>query len=43
MYEYARHIESTTCMTPELLRRKRDCLAVVLNLQSVLGMEPDGF
>ncbi|CCD66430.2 NUP160 middle TPR domain-containing protein [Caenorhabditis elegans] len=41
MYEYARHIESTTCMTPELLRRKRDCLAVVLNLQSVLGMEPD--
>ncbi|EGT50703.1 hypothetical protein CAEBREN_23694 [Caenorhabditis brenneri] len=41
MYEFARHIESATQMTPELLRKKRDVLAVVLNCQSVLGMEPE--
>ncbi|CAI2312535.1 unnamed protein product [Caenorhabditis sp. 36 PRJEB53466] len=41
MYEYARHIETAACMTPELLRRRRDCLASVLNLQSVLSIEPE--
>ncbi|CAO4361244.1 unnamed protein product [Caenorhabditis nigoni] len=41
MYEYARHIETAACMTPELLRRRRDCLAAVLNLQSVLSIEPE--
>ena len=42
MYEFARHIETADGMTPDLLRRRRDCLSVVLNLQEVLGMEPEG-
>uniref|UniRef100_A0A1I7UVC4 Nucleoporin_C domain-containing protein n=1 Tax=Caenorhabditis tropicalis TaxID=1561998 RepID=A0A1I7UVC4_9PELO len=41
MYEFARHIESAVQMTPELLKKKRDCLAAVVNLQQVIGMEPD--
>ncbi|EFO96067.1 CRE-NPP-6 protein [Caenorhabditis remanei] len=41
MYEFARHIETANGMTPDLLRRRRDCLSVVLNLQEVLGMEPE--
>ncbi|CAI5439165.1 unnamed protein product [Caenorhabditis angaria] len=41
MYEYAKHIESSNQMTAELLKRRRDALAAVLNMQAVLSIQPE--